>query len=89
MTFFYTKAVTVGMLVVCNLAASYGGIVGVATYGLCQTGCNTAWVACVAAAGGTAGVTTAGAAVPAAIAACSLAQGACMTACAAMALSPV
>jgi hypothetical protein len=70
------------------IATSQGGIFGLATYGACQTGCNAAWVACVAAAGGTAGVATAGAAVPAAIASCSVLQGACMAACAAMALSP-
>lgn len=28
-----------------------GGLLGIATYGLCQTGCNTAWLACFAAAG--------------------------------------
>ncbi len=65
-----------------------GGILGLAGYGVCQTGCNTVWVACVTAAGGTAGVTTAGAAVPAAILACNAAQGICMAACAAVALSP-
>ena len=27
-------------------------------YAICQTGCNTVWVACCAAAGGVAGVTT-------------------------------
>ena len=71
------------------LGATQGGLLGLGIYGVCQTGCNAAWVACVAAAGGTAGVTTAGIAVPAAVAACSVFQGACMTACAAMALSPV
>ena len=34
------------------------GLVGLAVYGVCQSGCNAAWVACVAAAGGTAGVST-------------------------------
>ena len=34
------------------------GLAGLAVYGVCQTGCNAAWVACVAAAGGTAGVST-------------------------------
>ena len=38
--------------------------------------------------GGTAGVTTGGAAVPAAILACNVAQGACMATCAAIALAP-
>jgi hypothetical protein len=68
---------------------AHGGIVGLAVYGACQTGCNAAWVPCVAAAGGIAGVATAGVAIPAAVLACSVAQGACMAACAAMALSPV
>ena len=68
---------------------SDAGLAGLAVYGVCQTGCNAAWVACVAAAGGTAGVTTGGLAVPAAILACNVAQGACMAACAALALSPV
>jgi hypothetical protein len=79
--------VLVGLMAL--IATSQAGIVGLATYGICQTGCNTAWVACVAAAGGTAGVATAGVAAPAAIAACSAAQGACMAACAALALSPI
>ena len=75
----------VGLLAL--IGTSQGGIAGLALYGVCQTGCNTAWVACVGIAGGTAGVTTAGLAVPAAVAACSVAQGACMAACAV--LSPV
>ena len=61
---------------------------GPLAYAICQTGCNTVWVACVAAAGGTAGVSTSGAAVPAAILACNAAQGTCMTACVAAVLSP-
>ena len=60
---------------------------GILTYGICQTGCNAVWVACVAAAGGVAGVTTGGAAVPAAIVACNAAQGVCMGACAVVALT--
>ena len=61
---------------------------GLLAYGICQSGCNAAWVACVAAAGGTAGVSTGGAAVPAAILACNAAQGVCMAACVAAGLSP-
>ena len=61
---------------------------GLLAYGICQTGCNAIWVACVAAAGGTAGVSTGGAAVPAAILACNAAQGTCMAACVAAGLSP-
>ncbi len=56
--------------------------------GICYTGCNTVWVACVAAAGGVAGVSTGGAAVPAAILACNAAQGACMTLCSAALFAP-
>ena len=56
-------------------------------YGLCQTGCNTAWVACYAAAGLVAGTVTAGAAVPAAALTCNAQQGLCMAACAAMTIA--
>ena len=65
-----------------------GGIIGIAGYGICQTGCNRVWVACVSVAGGTAGVSTGGLGVPAAILACNAAQGVCMSICAAVALSP-
>lgn len=58
---------------------------GIATYGLCQTGCNTALVACYATAGFVLGTVTYGASVPPALAACSTAQGVCMASCAAMA----
>ena len=61
---------------------------GILAYGICQTGCNSVWVACVAAAGGTAGVTTGGIGVPAAIVACNAAQGVCMAACVAAGLTP-
>ena len=54
---------------------------GAQVLGICQTGCNTLWVACVSAAGGVAGVFTGGAAIPAAILACNAAQGKCMAAC--------
>ena len=51
--------------------------------GICMTGCNALWVSCVAAAGGVAGVSTGGLAVPAAIMACNASQGVCMMACSA------
>ena len=51
---------------------------GPIAYGLCQTGCNGIAVACYAAAGYTFGTVTAGAGVPAAIAGCNTALGACM-----------
>ncbi|OQV18847.1 hypothetical protein BV898_07103 [Hypsibius exemplaris] len=54
-------------------------------YRICQTGCNTAWVACCALGGGVAGTFTFKlSAVSAAIRGCSKAQGACMSACAAL-----
>ena len=61
---------------------------GPLAYGICQTGCNTVWVACVTAAGGVAGVSTGGAAVPAAILACNASQGTCMVACIAAGAAP-
>merc|ERR1712179_324753 len=61
---------------------------GPLSYGACQTGCNTVWVACVSAAGGVAGVSTGGAGVPAAILACNTANGVCMATCAALLLAP-
>ena len=82
-------AVLAFVIVLALTCPASGGIAGIAVYGVCQTGCNAAWVACVAAAGGTAGVTTGGLGVPAAILACNAAQGVCMGACAALALSPV
>ena len=60
---------------------------GPAAYGICQTGCNAVWVACCAAAGGTAGV-VAPPAIASAIAACNAAQGVCMVACVAAGAAP-
>ena len=67
-------AVLTFILILALTSPASGGIFGIVGYGICQTGCNTVWVACVAGAGGTAGVTTGGAAVPAAILACNTAQ---------------
>ena len=61
---------------------------GAQVLGICQTGCNTLWVACVSAARGVAGVFTGGAAIPAAILACNAAQGECMAACIAAGAAP-
>jgi len=52
-------------------------------YGVCQTACNTAVVACYAAAGLTFGSITAGAGAPVAAIACNALQGTCMSGCAA------
>jgi hypothetical protein len=46
---------------------------GLLAMGICYTGCNVVWGACVAAAGGVAGVSTGGLAVPPAILACNAA----------------
>eukprot|EP00392_Amoebophrya_sp_AT5.2_P003700 g3705.t1 len=69
--------------------ATAGPVAAVATYGTCQTGCNTAYVSCCAIAGATAGTFTLGIGVPAALAACSAAQGVCMAGCAGMTVAAV
>ena len=61
---------------------------GILAAGICYSGCNGLWVACVSAAGGVAGVSTGGIAVPAAILGCNAAQGGCMAACVAALLTP-
>ena len=72
------------MLALLTITAHSGPL----AYGICQSGCNAVWVACVAAAGGVAGVSTGGAGVPASILACNAAQGLCMAACVGAGLSP-
>ena len=72
-------------LVLLMSQAAYGGP---GAFIICQTGCNAGWVACYAAAGAVAGTVTAGVGVPAAIVACNVLQGACMAACAGLALAP-
>ena len=60
---------------------------GPVAWGICQTACNAAWVACLAGAGITAGV----AAPPALLgvaATCSTAQGACMVLCTPFMVAP-
>ncbi|PAA57328.1 hypothetical protein BOX15_Mlig004286g2, partial [Macrostomum lignano] len=85
---FVTKVALLALLLIGGpqLQAEAGIIGAVASYGVCQTGCNTVWVACVAAAGGVAGVSTGGTAVPAAILACNAANGVCMAGCASVTL---
>ena len=63
-------------------------VTGGLALGLCYSGCNALWVACVSAAGGIAGVTTGGLGVPASIIACNTAQGVCMSSCVAALLLP-
>ena len=58
-----------------------GLLAALGAYATCQTGCNTIWVACYAAAGAVAGTVTAGAATPAVILGCNGALGTCMAAC--------
>lgn len=71
------------LISVCQTADA--GLLG---YGLCQTGCNGVAVACYSAAGFTFGTVTAGAGIPAVLVACNTALGACMAACAGVALTP-
>ena len=68
-------------LIIALLLFSEIAMAGPIALGICYTGCNAVWVACVTAGGGIAGVTTGGSGVSAAIKACSAAQGVCMTAC--------
>ena len=58
-----------------------GLITGMVGYGVCQSVCSSAWVACYAAAGFVAGTVTAGLGTPAAILACNVAHGACQASC--------
>lgn len=60
-----------------------------ASYGVCQTGCNAVGVACYAAAGSAFGIVTAGAGIPAVMAGCNSALGVCMTGCVAALFSPL
>ena len=78
------------ILILCSLfcapteAGLWGLLFGsIGGYGVCQTGCNVAWVSCYTSAGLVAGTVTAGVGVPAAALACNALQGACMTSCAA------
>ncbi|KAI8349665.1 hypothetical protein BD560DRAFT_439151 [Blakeslea trispora] len=54
---------------------------GLASYGVCQTGCNAVAAACYAATGAVFGTVTAGAGTPAAILSCNTAHGVCMAHC--------
>ncbi|KAG0702442.1 hypothetical protein DFH29DRAFT_921581 [Suillus ampliporus] len=73
-------------LAVLLTAAAAPVAAGPLAYGICQTGCNGMAVACYAAAGCTFGVALPLA--PAAIVGCNASLGACMVACAAVALAP-
>lgn len=59
------------LLIIAFLVALVRG--GPLAAGLCYTGCNAVWVACVSAAGGVAGVSTGGIGVAPAILACNAA----------------
>jgi hypothetical protein len=61
---------------------------GPLAYGICQSGCNFAAVACYAAAGFTFGTITGGAGVPAVIATCNASLGTCMACCIAAGFTP-
>lgn len=80
------KNLIISIIVLTLLSVSLQGPIAA---GICYSGCNAVWVACVAAAGGIAGVSTGGLGVPAAILACNAAQGVCMASCVAALLSPI
>ncbi|KAG1725698.1 uncharacterized protein EDB91DRAFT_1254637 [Suillus paluster] len=67
-------------------ATAAPAVAGPLGYAICQTGCNGIAVACYAGAGFTFGVALP--AAPPAIIACNAALGACMAACAVIALGP-
>jgi len=50
-------------------------------YGICQSACHAAAVACYSAAGGVFGATTGGTAIPPALIACNTSLGSCMIVC--------
>ncbi|CAE6407853.1 unnamed protein product [Rhizoctonia solani] len=61
---------------------------GPVAMGLCYSACNAGYVTCCASAGAVAGTFTLGLGVPVALAACSVVQGACMSACTPLLLAP-
>ena len=75
---------TACLLLTCGPADTEGGPIA---WAACQTACNAAWVTCMTAAGLTAGVAVPPALIAAA-AACSSAQGACMTLCTPLLVAP-
>ncbi|CEL57659.1 hypothetical protein RSOLAG1IB_02402 [Rhizoctonia solani AG-1 IB] len=56
--------------------------------GLCYSACNAGYVTCCISAGAVAGTFTLGLGTPVALAACSVVQGACMSACTPLLLAP-
>ena len=79
------KKILIAIILIISISFALSGPIAA---GVCYTGCNALWVACVAAGGGVAGVTTGGLGVPAAILGCNAAQGVCMAACVVALLSP-
>jgi hypothetical protein len=67
--------------VTCIQPSEAGIATALAAWGGCQTVCNFIWLGCVAAAGGTAAVTTGGAAAYVALTSCNTAQTLCFYAC--------
>ncbi|KAB5588177.1 hypothetical protein CTheo_8379 [Ceratobasidium theobromae] len=61
---------------------------GPVAMGLCYSACNAGYVTCCTAAGVTAGTFTLGLGAPVALIACSLVQGACMSACTPLLAAP-
>jgi len=64
-----------------------GPFSALASYGICQTGCNALVVSCYAAAGLVFGTVTAGAGIPAAAIGCNIGLGTCMAGCASVTLA--
>lgn len=82
------KMMTVKVLVsLVLLAVGTNGLL--ASYGICQTGCNAVAMACYTAAGFTFGTVTAGTGIPAVIVGCNTALGTCMAGCVAALISPL
>ncbi|CAG8736504.1 7442_t:CDS:2, partial [Racocetra persica] len=61
---------------------------GPVTYTLCQSTCNSGWVACYAASGIIGTICIPGLGSPSVVALCYIAHSACMATCAASALTP-
>ena len=84
-----SKIVALTLVLAMVTKLTEAGIVGMAAYGICQSGCNAVTVACYAAAGFIFGTVTMGLGTPAAVVACSVSQGLCMAGCVMAGAGPV
>ncbi|CAE6449405.1 unnamed protein product [Rhizoctonia solani] len=73
------------VLLALNARHAHAGPISMGAY---YTACNVGYATCCATAGTTAGIFTLGLGVPAALAACSAVQGACMAACVPLGAAP-